>query len=712
MDSQTFTYDAAQALNENTFTKPGYTFVEWNTEADGSGTAYADKEEASNLATEGTVNLYAQWEANPFLLIYHSNYNVEGMKETTSQSPQWKTDDYETLKHIESAGFAKLGYTFAGWNTKADGSGKLFTETGSAHKVQFTAADIDENDEAHLYAQWAANTYTVEFNGNGETSGEMLDQTFTYDRAQDLPKNAFAKAGYTFAGWSTVKNGDVVYTGGQEVNNLSAVNGDVITLYAKWTANTYTVKFDGNGATSGTMDDQTFIYDEAKNLTKNAFAKTGYTFAGWSTTEDGSVAYKDGAKVKNLSAVNDDEIILYAQWKADPIEVDIGQYVYKQYVQKYNRADTSGATFTFEAEIDQVTANSGSTAVYAAAPLDLPINLTGTATLSTGETKNVTFTVNGTDSKTVTLDEGLYRIIVKEFDSKNSYIDYDKSEYVLYLEVSDDHTSGLTVEVASVFKDTVPTSDTTVTFVNTYTRAYYSSVTTPSKPTLNTGDHFAYVMGYPDGTVRPNGSITRAEVSTILFRLLSDKTRDEYFTTESSFTDVKAGAWYNNSIATLEKAGVIVDTPKGGAFRPDEAITRAELAAMLAQFADAKPVAGVKFSDVSADHRAYDAIAIAAKMGWIAGYPDGTFRPDATITRAEMMTLVNRALERVPSKEDHLLSERVMLTFPDCKSGDWFYIAVQEAANSHTYERAVTEKNGDEQWTALRVNRDWTLLEK
>lgn len=243
-----------------------------------------------------------------------------------------------------------------------------------------------------------------------------------------------------------------------------------------------------------------------------------------------------------------------------------------------------------------------------------------------------------------------------------------------------------------------------------YTRA--SRPSAPSKPTLNTGDHYAYVMGYPDGTVRPNGSITRAEVSAILFRLLSDKTRDEYFTTESSFTDVKAGAWYNNSIATLEKAGVIVDTAKGGAFRPNEAITRAELAAMLAQFSDAKPVKGVKFSDVSAEHWAYEAIAIAAKMGWIEGYPDGTFRPDATITRAEMMTLVNRALERVPSDEDHLLSKRVMLTFPDCKSGDWFYIAVQEATNSHTYERAATEKNGDEQWTALRANRDWTLLEK
>ena len=261
-----------------------------------------------------------------------------------------------------------------------------------------------------------------------------------------------------------------------------------------------------------------------------------------------------------------------------------------------------------------------------------------------------------------------------------------------------------------VVEGTMPGHDFTIDVVYTLNPVRHPS--TPSKPTLNTGDHFAYVMGYPDGTVRPNGSITRAEVSTILFRLLSDKTRDEYFTTESSFTDVKAGAWYNNSIATLEKTGVIVDTAKGGAFRPNEAITRAELAAMLAQFADAKPVKGMKFSDVSADHWAYDAIAIAAKMGWIEGYPDGTFRPDATITRAEMMTLVNRALERVPSDEDHLLSKRAMLTFPDCTTRDWFYIAVQEATNSHSYERAATEKNGDEQWTALRDNRDWTKFEQ
>ena len=306
-------------------------------------------------------------------------------------------------------------------------------------------------------------------------------------------------------------------------------------------------------------------------------------------------------------------------------------------------------------------------------------------------------------------EAGTYTYTVQEIPGGTSRMSYDTTEYTLKINVVLDADSN-TYQVESwQFTAGNWESPAALNIVNTY-RTYHPS--TPSKPTLNTGDHYAYVMGYPDGTVRPNGSITRAEVSAILFRLLSDKTRDEYFTTESSFTDVKAGAWYNNSIATLEKAGVIVDTAKGGAFRPNEAITRAELAAMLAQFSDAKPVKGVKFSDVSAEHWAYEAIAIAAKMGWIEGYPDGTFRPDATITRAEMMTLVNRALERVPSDEDHLLSKRVMLTFPDCKSGDWFYIAVQEATNSHTYERAATEKNGDEQWTALRANRDWTLLEK
>lgn len=383
--------------------------------------------------------------------------------------------------------------------------------------------------------------------------------------------------------------------------------------------------------------------------------------------------------------------------------------VNKEFVSKYGRSATMSftATATIEKQetyiivnpgIDNNVTNNGS-AVTVEPTYTKVGEVTGTVTLETDKKpKAFDFDKN---SKFPLQPGTTYRITVKETNCNDRYVDYDTNN----TNDTKTHTRYFKVSENGAISQIDP-----ITITNEYTKRHTAA--TPSKPTLNTGDHYAYVMGYPDGMVRPNGSITRAEVSTILFRLLSDKTRDEYFTTESSFTDVKAGAWYNNSIATLEKAGVIVDTAKGGAFRPNEAITRAELAAMLAQFSDAKPVKGVKFSDVSAEHWAYEAIAIAAKMGWIEGYPDGTFRPDATITRAEMMTLVNRALERVPSDEDHLLSKRVMLTFPDCKSGDWFYIAVQEATNSHTYERAATEKNGDEQWTALRANRDWTQLEK
>ena len=531
------------------------------------------------------------------------------------------------------------------------------------------------------------------------TTTARFGSTLPTTDAPDHPE----RTGYTFKFWS--REGQSVDVTGQTVNGWT-------NLYANWEKNIYKVIYTDGVDGEEVFADQTYNvpFEDAITAFNGTPTRTGYTFTSWAwyKVEDGNdvkIAEPHTMPAYDLKAV--------AQWTADPIAVDLSQYVYKQYVQKYNRADTN-ATFTFTAEVypkAEISSGSGSAVVLANPLIDTVKGEVKIDSSKNGEVKQVTF------EKTDKLSAGRYYVYITENKGTNSYITYDNSGYVLNIRVFDNGKTGLEVNLIGIDKvkengQMETTGDTTVTFVNTYTRAYHSSVTTPSKPTLNTGDHYAYVMGYPDGTVRPNGSITRAEVSTILFRLLSDKTRDEYFTTESSFTDVKAGAWYNNSIATLEKAGVIVDTAKGGAFRPNEAITRAELAAMLAQFSDAKPVKGVKFSDVSAEHWAYEAIAIAAKMGWIEGYPDGTFRPDATITRAEMMTLVNRALERVPSDEDHLLSKRVMLTFPDCKSGDWFYIAVQEATNSHTYERAATEKNGDEQWTALRANRDWTLLEK
>ncbi|MDD7537407.1 MAG: S-layer homology domain-containing protein, partial [Oscillospiraceae bacterium] len=230
----------------------------------------------------------------------------------------------------------------------------------------------------------------------------------------------------------------------------------------------------------------------------------------------------------------------------------------------------------------------------------------------------------------------------------------------------------------------------------------------PVAPKLNKADHYAYVVGYPDGTVQPQGAITRAEVATIFFRLLSDETRDLYWTKDNGYTDVKAGDWFNNAVSTLSNAGIINGYPDG-TFRPNAPITRAEMAKVIAMFAELnKDSAG--FKDI-AGHWAEAYIKLAAGNGWIAGYPDGTFRPDQDITRAETMTMINRVLERVPSEEEHLLSRRVMLTFPDNQPGDWYYIAVQEATNSHTYERYATEKNGDEQWIKLIDNYDWTKLE-
>ena len=221
-------------------------------------------------------------------------------------------------------------------------------------------------------------------------------------------------------------------------------------------------------------------------------------------------------------------------------------------------------------------------------------------------------------------------------------------------------------------------------------------------PKLNTADHFAYVQGYPDGTVKPAGNITRAETAAILFRLMDDASRKTYYSTKSGFRDVASGSWYNTYVATLNNAGVITDS-SNGYFRPNEAITRAELAAMLAKFSETTGAANY-FNDVSAKYWAANAIAICAKLGWINGYPDGTFRPDKNVTRAELMAMINRATGRAPKSADAFLPG--MKTWSDNTSDKWYYLDVQEATNSHSY----TVK-GSETWTALTSDPNWSLYE-
>ena len=225
---------------------------------------------------------------------------------------------------------------------------------------------------------------------------------------------------------------------------------------------------------------------------------------------------------------------------------------------------------------------------------------------------------------------------------------------------------------------------------------------------LNGDDHFAYIVGYPNGNVEPNGNITRAEVATIFFRLLTEEVRTANSTQSNSLSDVTRGQWFNHAVSTLSSMG-IVKGHNDGTFAPNAPITRAEFAAIAARFDDKNTDTSSKFTDI-ASHWAKNEIGIAANKGWINGYPDGTFRPNQYITRAEAMTLVNRVLNRLPENSSDLLDS--MIKWPDNSDASaWYYLAVQEATNSHAY----SDKSKDdkyEKWTTIRETRDWTELEK
>ena len=218
---------------------------------------------------------------------------------------------------------------------------------------------------------------------------------------------------------------------------------------------------------------------------------------------------------------------------------------------------------------------------------------------------------------------------------------------------------------------------------------------------LNGDDHFAYVIGYEDGTVRPESNISRAEVATIFFRLLDPEIREENLTDENTFADVSKGVWYNQAISTMAALG-IVNGRTDTAFEPDAPITRAEFAAICARFDTNKRDGDSNFTDISG-HWAEAEIERAATLGWINGYEDGTFRPDAEITRAEAMTLINRVLQRLPETADDLLDD--MTVWPDCQPNAWYYLAVQEATNSHDFDRK--DDGVHESWTALTEAPDW-----
>ena len=243
-----------------------------------------------------------------------------------------------------------------------------------------------------------------------------------------------------------------------------------------------------------------------------------------------------------------------------------------------------------------------------------------------------------------------------------------------------------------------------------------------SRPSLNTKDHYGYIIGYPvdyytgqpttDQTkkpVRPEGKITRAEVATIYFRMLTDESRTKFWSQSSGYSDVKTGDWFNNAVSTLSNAGIIAGY-EDGSFRPNGYITRAEFATIAARFFDVTYNGKDLFPDISG-HWAKDYINQAANKGFVNGYEDGTFKPDRNITRAEAVTLVNRTLDRHPDK-NHFTKD--MLVWPDnMDQTKWYYADMQEATNSHTYQmKENSDKTKYENWTKTLPIRNWEALEK
>lgn len=309
------------------------------------------------------------------------------------------------------------------------------------------------------------------------------------------------------------------------------------------------------------------------------------------------------------------------------------------------------------------------------------------------------------DSQTIVANgtiDGTFAYIVEKADSIGFITSYEKADngtgrFVTTWGFGEDDASGIGAWVSNTVKLTLLYKEPVVD--------------QPESPYLENEDHFAYIIGYPEGGVQPTGYITRAEVATIFFRMLNDETRNAYWKTTNDYDDVASTAWYNNAVSTLTNLGVINGMPDGG-FHPDANITRAEFATMAARF-----FVGTEDYDTSQDifndvenHWARENINLAYLLGIINGYPDGTYLPQNVITRAEAMTIVNNTLRRSPVA-DGLRPVSEMITWPDnMNTSKWYYAAVQEATNSHEY--TVDAVTGEETWTKILPVRDWVQFEK
>ena len=709
------TYSLGSVWPDETITLP--TVVKDNCIFDGWYDETGKKYETGARMPNENLTLHAKWVPK--------QYTVTWKNEGTTLATDKVAHGEKPKQNPEAskASDKQYDYKFKGWKR----------ETGNGELVNPTDIPVTENVTYVAVFDKTDRTYTVTWENEGTTLGtEPVAYGKTPIRTFTPEKPSTPECDYKFLGWK-VKDGN-----SELVNpNKREVIADVtyIAVFEE-TKRQYAVTYYING---------TEQYDTTKKYAVGATVTveptptwTGRTFTGWTSNDvklDGTsfIMPPKNVTIQGFLTQNKRDYTINKHFydekgtevkAAGKTETKTGnEYALISELYKkdaVNQTDKDGKTYVYVSGLTTVTDNLEKLTKDVTIDLYYYLNVEGGNDIPDAWEYRLTFkVVNGEWNDGGNADIVTY-VQFKDQKTGEAFKDEDVVVPVTRIPaVGEKPNSGYHAGAwdTSPYDNYKVQKDT----VFTYTYAKNSSggssggshhrrptVTIPDDvPTgLNGDDHYAYIVGYPDKTVRPQNGITRAEVATIFFRLLTDETRDANSTKSNSYSDAAAGAWYNHAVSTLSAMG-IVKGDSHGKFNPDAPITRAEFAAIAARFDDKANTTTADFSDI-ASHWAKNEISAASNNGWITGYPDGTFRPDNKITRAEAMTLVNRVLKRLPETEEDLHDDMIKWS-DNSDASQWFYLAVQEATNSHYYQ---TKENKFEKWTKLRETRDWTELEK
>lgn len=635
-------------------------------------TATMMQEKLDSPTENGTpVRYVAVFEPNTFTVCFDANGGQRSMDNQIFGGA-------DSPRNLTKNAFIKAGYEFDGWaeysdkEKPSDGTGTIYRDGALFENVTtYQGKQIKDGDTITLYAQWrevehVTITYTaypdslgsVALNSKSKAAvqndpavqSEIIYEKVNPETGEIVGATAKVNHGSVFTGWYndlTKENVETSETFVPKKQNDRYVSASYVAYFRPYR---YTLHYEANGGTGKKMDDQIFQHGQILPLNDCTYSREGYDFMGWSMSADNVKQFDNKAEVgfSSLLQTSDEpkdnaEATLYAVWKEQSVTIG---YV------------------SSDAELGTVTV--GSETIGA---------VNGTSDGSTAQPKSGArfdgwYSADGT-------------FLSKELTFVPTKVDGTVWQGTTYYAHFSAKRSPSTPSTPAKPDETKPTL-------------------APIPEMLNGEDHYAYLLGYEDGTVRPNGSISRAEVATVLFRLLKDDVRTQNLTKDNAYSDVSDTAWYAAAVSTLSKMGVISGYPDG-TFRPNAPITRAEFAAMIARFDETAKSADTPFTDISG-HWAENAIGKAYGNGWVEGSSKTVFCPESNLTRAETATLLNRVLHRLPEKESDLLANQI--AWPDNPETFWGYLAIQEATNSHEYERKADGVH--ETQTVKRENRDWS----